>query len=75
MRVMLDAIGLIVGDSMRINASNNGIDSSQRIDIGSLNIHTNQLNENQDFRTAGTVLAEEFAKAIRQRGINVNVNK
>ena len=50
-------------------------DSSNSIAIGSINISTNQLNTSQDFRSAGQIFAEEFAKAIRQRGINTNVKK
>ena len=45
------------------------------IEIGNINIHTDHLDNNQDFRDAGNILAKEFEKAIRQRGINLNVKK
>jgi hypothetical protein len=43
--------------------------------IENLNITTNELNNEQDFRSSGHAFADEFAKAIRQRGINVNVKR
>lgn len=43
--------------------------------IENINIHTDHLDDNQDFRSAGNIFATEFAKVINKRGINVNVKK
>lgn len=45
------------------------------VNIESINIHTDSLNNDQDFRTAGNLLAREFAKVIQERGLNVNTKK
>ena len=49
--------------------------SSESFIIQTLNIVTNELNNEQDFRKSGQIFAEEFTKAIRERGINRNVKK
>lgn len=43
--------------------------------IENVNISTNELNSDQDFRNSAQIFAEEFNKVMRQRGINRNVNK
>jgi len=48
---------------------------SNSISIGSIVIQTNNLNNNQDFKKAGSILAQEFAKVIQERGLNVNTKK
>ena len=45
------------------------------INIESINIHTDNLNTEQDFKSAGSALAQEFAKIIQERGLNVNTRK
>ena len=52
-----------------------GTEPTNTVNIGAINISTQQLNDSQDFRTAGQIFAEEFDKAIRKRGININVKK
>jgi len=41
--------------------------------IDKIEIRTDSMNSNQDFKSAGKTLAEEFNKAIKNRGINVNM--
>ena len=50
-------------------------DSVQTISIENINIKTESMNNNQDFKNAGSALAQEFAKIIRERGLNVDVKK
>ena len=59
------------------NATSINTDNSieQSIVIEAINIYTEALNNNQDFRNAGTLLAQEFAKIINERGLNVNTKK
>lgn len=45
------------------------------VEIGEINIHTDHLDNNQDFAQAGETLAEAFDNAIRRRGINVNAKR
>lgn len=49
--------------------------TSGGVAIGEINIHTDHLDNNQDFAQAGETLAEAFDNAIRRRGINVNARK
>lgn len=74
MQLLFAALNDVVAKSTAINVS--GEDSGlNNIAIENINITTQQLNNDQDFRTAGQIFAEEFGKAIRQRGLNVNVKK
>lgn len=57
--------GILTGDASDLS----------NIVIENINISTGQLNTGQDFRKSGQIFAEEFAKAIRQRGVNVNVKR
>lgn len=50
-------------------------DSGSNVTIEKIEIRTDQLNSNQDFASAGTVLGEAFNNAIRTRGINTNARK
>lgn len=52
-----------------INASN------VTVQIDKVDVHTDELNNNQDFANAGQIFATEFANAITRRGINLNVKK
>ena len=49
--------------------------TSGSVAIGEINIHTDHLDNNQDFAQAGETLAEAFDNAIRRRGINVNAKR
>ncbi len=44
------------------------------VTITNLNIHTDHLDNNQDFANAGRFLAEEFKKAMDKRGIRRNAS-
>lgn len=48
---------------------------TNNIVIENVNISTAQLNNNQDFKNSAQIFAEEFSKAMRQRGLNKNVKK
>lgn len=50
-------------------------ENNNSIVIDSINIKTEQLNTAQDFKNAGALLAQEFSKIIRSRGLNINVKK
>jgi hypothetical protein len=43
--------------------------------ISNLQIHTEHLDNNQDFMNAGRIFASEFNKALQNRGIRPNVSK
>lgn len=45
------------------------------INIGAINIQTNELNNAQDFGKAGRALAAELQKAITRRGITINTKR
>ena len=51
------------------------VNETTQVVIENVNITTNELNTEQDFRTSGQIFAAEFNKAIKQRGINRNVKK
>ena len=74
MQLLFAALNDVVAKSTAVNVSGEG-SGANNISIDSINIHTNELNNNQDFRTAGQIFAEEFGKAIKQRGLNINVRK
>ena len=70
MRALLDVLHIAVGD-----VGNETDISTDNIVIENINIHTDQLNNEQDFGRAGRSLADEFARAIQRRGININVKR
>lgn len=77
-RQFLDTFDVMLKSSSVISESESVIENNNNnssISIENINIQTNNLNNTQDFRNAGNALAKEFAKAIRDRGINVNVKK
>lgn len=45
------------------------------VTIENINIHTDQLNNNQDFRKAGLQFGSSFKEALRERGITVNLKR
>ena len=51
-----------------------GVESNNFV-IENITIQPQQLNNNQDWKSAGTTLAEEFKQAIRNRGIPVNAKR
>ena len=75
MRTLLNALDYVVNGAMGSFNQTENIETDNSIVIENINIQTQQLNEQQDFRQSGQIFAEEFAKAIRQRGINRNVKK
>lgn len=76
MRTLLDAIQLILDGKTAIARNVGSFEGSiDNIRIENINIQANELNSEQDFRASGNAFAEEFAKAIRQRGININVKR
>ena len=70
LHLVSDEINSGGGDNTNISNHNNN-----SITIENINIKTEQLNNTQDFKTAGSTLAQEFAAIIRERGLNVNVKK
>lgn len=76
MRALLDAIQMTLDSKTAIIRNTGTFDSAtENIHIENINIQTNELNNSQDFRTSGQAFADEFAKAIRQRGMNINVKR
>lgn len=73
MQLLFAVLNDVVAKSSSINADT--ANGANNITIDNINIQTNELNNNQDFRTAGQIFAEEFGKAIKQRGLNINVRK
>ena len=55
--------------------NNKNFSSSDGVTIGNITIQTNSMNNNQDFKAAGRVLAREFEAAISRRGIGVNTKR
>lgn len=49
--------------------------ASTGITIENITIQTAQLNNNQDFKSAGNALAEAFSSAINRRGLNLNTKR
>ena len=58
--------------SLRLSPVEN---SNSNINIDRIDIHTDHLDNNQDFANAGETLADAFSNAIRRRGINTNARK
>lgn len=52
-----------------------GSGTSAPITIENITIQTTQLNNNQDFKSAGNALAEAFSSAINRRGLNLNTKR
>ena len=75
MRALLNAIDFMMNSPINTQAQTESINTDNSVVIENINIQTNELNNQQDFRQSGQIFAEEFAKAIRQRGININVKK
>jgi hypothetical protein len=77
-RTMLDAFSIILNSSVvDVDGAQatDSISNNNSVNIENITIKTDHLNNNQDFKTAGSTLAEEFAAVIRERGLNINVRK
>ena len=75
MQLLFAALNDIMTKSATVNGNADIGGGANNITVENINISTNELNNNQDFRTAGQIFAEEFGKAIKQRGLNINVKK
>lgn len=62
-------------DSLKMPSLYTADDAGGNINIDRIEIHTDHLDNNQDFVNAGRTLADEFDSAIRRRGINTNARK
>ena len=74
MQMLFAALNEVFTKSAVVNASGE-TNNTNNVVVENVNITTNELNNEQDFRSAGQIFAEEFGKAIKQRGLNVNVRK
>lgn len=74
MQMLFAALNEVMAKSTVVNASSD-INNISSVIVENINITTNELNNDQDFKTAGQIFAEEFGKAIKQRGLNINVRK
>jgi hypothetical protein len=68
-------LAIALQDISKIGSLSTSQEETSNITIGNINIQTQQLNDKQDFKNAGQIFAEEFSKAIKQRGLNINVRK
>ena len=75
MRLLLDTMQYVLNNNSTIYQRDLNANTGYAVHIDSINIKTEQLNNDQDFKNSGQVFAEEFAKAIRERGININVKR
>jgi hypothetical protein len=76
MQLLMAAIQNVLDSQTPHYRNQTDIDAAHdSIHIDNVNIHADQLNDEQDFRNSGQAFAEEFARAIRQRGININVKR
>lgn len=66
-RLIQDLVSFLKLDSLPEGGSD--------VTIEKIEIHTDQLNSDQDFASAGYSLGEAFNNAIRTRGINTNARK
>lgn len=62
-------------DSLKMPSLYTSDSNSGNINIDRIDIHTDHLDNNQDFANAGETLADAFSNAIRRRGINTNARK
>ena len=77
MRLLMDALNAVIKNSFSTSVlTNEEVDNEHvAVNVENITIKTDELNNEQDFKNSGQILAEEFAKAIRQRGMNINVKK
>lgn len=74
-RTLLDALAIHMNAAQWEKTETSEETAPATINISEINIHTDELNNEQDFEQAGNALAREFAKIIQERGLNVNVRK
>jgi hypothetical protein len=73
MLAFVDSLRFLYGEE---NRSDSDVDSAESsVNIENISIHTDHLDNTQDFSAAGNALAREFAKVIQERGLNVNAKK
>ena len=72
---LFDALEYMMSTRVNITQGESAINTNANVTVEQLIIQTNELNNEQDFRSAGNAFAEEFAKAIRIRGLNPNVKR
>ena len=77
MELLLNALQANLDSSIKTSIDNNDISDNTQVNvsIGQVDIHTDELNNNQDFADASQIFATEFANAIQRRGLNLNVKK
>lgn len=72
---LFDALEYMMSTQVNVAPGESAINNNSNVTVEQLIIQTNELNNEQDFRSAGNAFAEEFAKAIRIRGLNPNVKR
>lgn len=77
MGLLLSSLNAVIDGSFAtsVHTEEDYTTNESPVTIENIIIQPQEMNNEQDFKTSGQILAEEFAKAIRQRGINVNVKK
>ena len=75
MQRLFEALSYVMSSNLDISSSTAVTNTNSNVTVEQIVIQTNELNNNQDFRTAGNILAEEFSNAIRRRGISTNVKR
>ena len=75
MQLLFAALNSVMSQSSIITQNSDINNNSNSVTVENINITTTELNNDQDFRNAGQLFAEEFNKAIKQRGLNINVKK
>ena len=77
MELLLNALQANLNSSIITSVDSNDISENTQVNvsIGQVDIHTDELNNNQDFADASQVFATEFANAVQRRGLNLNVKK
>lgn len=76
MQALMSALDYVMKNSWGNSTADADINASNvTVQIDKVDVHTDELNNNQDFASAGQIFATEFANAITRRGINLNVKK
>ena len=75
MKILFEVLQSVLDKNTNVQSTASDINSNTTVVVEQVDIHTNELNNEQDFRTAGQIFAEEFGNAIRKGGFNINVKK